>query len=397
MADSLEIACEICQKKFTQKVSLKRHYAEIHPGIELPENIQNMKDPKETCANCLKEFSKASFKRHLKKCEPEVEQPLPSSSAAKRKTKAFEKDDTYKKDFSIFHESLPIEPMLHDYYSEKWLQRNFDRKHIDRYIAALKRFEKSYASQVELTPTTLLGRGLEDFQSRLDSYFNSLQKVSDRQEILFALERTFEMLQDEEICIINNAPKIPQLVPNKGIIKRYFNSSLRKEYFQKIESNAKEFLQEVGPIAIRNFLLTETILATKSSEFVHQLTREMFQRGTSSLDDHLQKKWIFEIGHGKLFEIPDFLQVKLQTYLTIVREHVLQKKTVKQDGKDDIWDPHTDNEVKFFAVSERGRPFVVEVSQSVFEAFYAGGQSHKKFLLKDFTGCDVQYRIPNYD
>ena len=217
MADSLEIACEICQKKFTQKVSLKRHYAEIHPGIELPENIQNMKDPKDTCANCLKEFSKASFKRHLKKCEPEVEQPLPSSSAAKRKTKAFEKDDTYKKDFSIFHESLPIEPMLHDYYSEKWLQRNFDRKHIDRYIAALKRFEKSYASQVELTPTTLLGRGLEDFQSRLDSYFNSLQKVSDRQEILFALERTFEMLQDEEICIINNAPKIPQLVPNKGI------------------------------------------------------------------------------------------------------------------------------------------------------------------------------------
>ena len=397
MADSLEIACEICQKKFTQKVSLKRHYAEIHPGIELPENIQNMKDPKETCANCLKEFSKASFKRHLKKCEPEVEQPLPSSSAAKRKTKAFEKDDTYKKDFSIFHESLPIEPMLHDYYSEKWLQRNFDRKHIDRYIAALKRFEKSYASQVELTPTTLLGRGLEDFQSRLDSYFNSLQKVSDRQEILFALERTFEMLQDEEIRIINNAPKIPQLVPNKGIIKRYFNSSLRKEYFQKIESNAKEFLQEVGPIAIRNFLLTETILATKSSEFVHQLTREMFQRGTSSLDDHLQKKWIFEIGHGKLFEIPDFLQVKLHTYLTIVREHVLQKKTVKQDGKDDIWDPHTDNEVKFFAVSERGRPFVVEVSQSVFEAFYAGGQSHKKFLLKDFTGCDVQYRIPNYD
>ena len=130
--------------------------------------------------------------------------------------------------------------MLHDYYSEKWLQRNFDRKHIDRYIAALKRFEKSYASQVELTPTTLLGRGLEDFQSRLDSYFNSLQKVSDRQEILFALERTFEMLQDEEIRIINNAPKIPQLVPNKGIIKRYFNSSLRKEYFQNIESNAKE-------------------------------------------------------------------------------------------------------------------------------------------------------------
>ena len=58
--------------------------------------------------------------------------------------------------------------------------------------------------------------------------------MSDRQEILFALERTFEMLQDEEIRIINNAPKIPQLVPNKGIIKRYFNSSLRKEYFQKI-------------------------------------------------------------------------------------------------------------------------------------------------------------------
>ena len=79
-------------------------------------------------------------------------------------------------------------------------------------------------------------------------------------------------------------------------------------------------------------------------------------------------------------------------YLFAVRKHVLPK--VKQNGKDNVWDPNNDSDIKFFAVSERGRPFVVEVMKSVFDVFHMGAQSHKRFQMKDFIGTEVQYKIP---
>ena len=413
MADSLEIACEICQKSFTQKCSLKRHYKEIHPSSELPDNFKEMKDPKETCSTCSKEISRKHFQRHLKSCGPKEEQQLPLSSAEQRKMKSIEvtsdsdsdsdcevyiKDkslfqeyklidsEIYIKDESLFQENKPIEPMMHEFYSQKWCLKDFSRQHINNYIGALKKFERSFARRVELTPKTLM----ECFQSRFDDYFDSLQTVSERRLILLGLQRTFEMLAYTNV--ISTVPEIRQLVDTKYIILRYFRSNLRSDYFQKLDRNAAEFAQAVGPMSIRNFLLTETILATKSSEFVHQLTREMFLNGTKIIDSNQQTKWIIDIGQEKAFEIPDFLKEKLQVYLFAVRKHVLPK--VKQNGKDNVWDPNNDSDIKFFAVSERGRPFVVEVMKSVFDVFHMGAQSHKTFQMKDFIGTEVQYKIP---
>ena len=110
MADAVEISCEICERTFTQKKNLKRHYVEIHPGMELPENFKDLKDPKETCSTCSKQFSKANFQRHLKSCVPSEEllQPLPS--AEQRKIRQGESlDDTYTLDLSLFHRNKPIE------------------------------------------------------------------------------------------------------------------------------------------------------------------------------------------------------------------------------------------------------------------------------------------------
>ena len=402
MADSLEIACEICQKSFTRKNSLKRHYKEIHPGFELPDNFKEIKEPKETCSTCSKQISRKNFQRHLKSCGPKEqelplssdqqlplssEHQLPLSSAEQRKNKPVRVGDTYTKDSSVFHENKPIEPMLHEFYSQKFCLKDFSRQHINNYIGALKKFERSFARRVELTPKILM----ECFESRFDEYFAGLQTVSERKDILNGLQSTFKMLY--QMKIIGSVPEIVQLQSTKGIIERYLNSSLRSEYFQKLERNAAEFAQAVGPMAIRNFLLTETILATKSSEFVHQLTREMFLNGTKIIDANQQKKWIIEIGQEKAFEIPDFLKEKLQVYLFAVRKHVLPK--VKQNGKDNVWDPNNDSDIKFFAVSERGRPFVVEVMKSVFDVFHMGAQSHKTFQMKDFIGTEVQYKIPN--
>ena len=387
MADSLEIACEICQKSFTRKNSLKRHYEEIHPGFELPDNFKEIKDPKETCSTCSKQISRKNFQRHLKSCGPKEEQQLPLSSAEQRKKKPVRVGDTYTKDSSLFHENKPIEPMLHEFYSQKFCLKDFSRLHINNYIGALKKFERSFARRVELTPKILM----ECFESRFDEYFAGLQTVSERKEILNGLQSTFKMLY--QMKIIGSVPEIVQLQSTKGIIERYLNSSLRSEYFQKLERNAAEFAQAVGPMAIRNFLLTETILATKSSEFVHQLTREMFLNGTKIIDSNQQTKWIIDIGQEKAFEMPDFLKEKLQVYLFAVRKHVLPK--VKQNGKDNVWDPNNDSDIKFFAVSERGRPFVVEVMKSVFDVFHMGAQSHKTFQMKDFIGTEVQYKIPN--
>ena len=389
MADALEIACEICQKTFTQKQNLKRHFGEIHPEIELPENIKDMKDIKKTCPTCSKQISTSNFQRHLRSCAPKEEQQPPLSSAEQRKIQPEELiDDTYTLDLDLFHRDKPIESMLREFYSKKKLDKNFSRDVMDKYITALKNFERSFARRVKLTPRTLM----EGFESRFDDYFDSLQYVSQRNEILHGLQVAFQMLH--AMKIISFEPIVSQLKPTTGIIKRYLNSSIRSNYFYRIHTNAADFAQAGDSLTIRNFLLIETVLATKSSEFVHQLTREVYLKGKKVMDGNYQTKWVFQMGPQKSFEIPDLLKTLLHRYLFIIRKHVLTRTHITRDGKTDIWDPHSDDEVKFFAVSEKGKPFQVEITKSAFEVFYLAGKSHKTFHVSDLTENTVEYILP---
>ena len=163
MADALEIACEICQKTFTQKSSLKRHFAEVHPGMELPDSFKDLKDMKKTCPTCSKEISKSGFKRHLNS-------HITLSSAEPRSRKSvqeneFEDDDNgndgskyfqvnispkdsefYRVNMSLYKKEQPIEPMLLEYFSTKTsignvaVEKNYSRKNLDNHIFALKKF-----------------------------------------------------------------------------------------------------------------------------------------------------------------------------------------------------------------------------------------------------------------
>lgn len=389
MADAVEISCEICERTFTQKKNLKRHYVEIHPGMELPENFKDLKDPKETCSTCSKQFSKANFQRHLKSCVPSEEllQPLPS--AEQRKIRQGESlDDTYTLDLSLFHRNKPIESMLREFYSKKKIHRNLSREYMTKCIIALKNFEGSFARRVMLTPRTLM----DCYESRFDDYFNSLQGVSQRNDILHGLQATFQMLHCMKI--LNHEPNIPQFRGTTGIIKRYLNSAIRSNYFHRIHDNAAGFVHGGDSLTIRNFLLIETVLATKSSDFVHQLTRQEYLNGKKETDDTNVTKWIFDMGPNKSFEIPDLLHTLLHRYLFIIRRHLLVKTHIMRDAKTEVWDPHSDDEVKFFAVSEKGKPFQVQITKSAYEVFYLGGQSHKNFHESDLTENTVQYILP---
>ena len=384
MEDNLEIACEICQKSFTLKKNLIRHYGEFHPGIPLPDYINDIKDKPKTCPSCSKPISKANFQRHFKACRPKVDQQPASSSSHTREVS--EVDDTLTLNQSLFGENKRIDMMMREFYS-KSIPR--DRQHITNYIHALNNFSESFARKTILTPKTLM----QAFHSKFADYFDSLQTVFERNTILHGMKASFKMMYDMKL--ITFVPEIPQLKTSKELIEAYLNSSIRCDYFRNLESHtAAEFSQAVGPLAIRNFLLFEAILATKSSDFVHQLTREMYLKGTPTLDYNNQTKWIFEIGPEQSFELPDFLKARFHSYLAIIRRHVLPRTKMFKDGKLESWDPHGDVEVKFFAVSGKGRYFQVEVSQSVFDMFHKVSQSHTTLHLKDFLGETFDYRPP---
>ena len=376
MADALEIACEICQKTFTQKSSLKRHFAEVHPGMELPDSFKDLKDMKKRCPTCSKEISKSGFKRHLN--------THGALSSAEPRGRIDDDEDDLK--MNLFKKNLPIEPMMYDYYSKKYLLRNYSRQTIGNYIFALKTFVDSYKRSEELTPITLM----ECFESRFDEYFNTLEKVSQRSQILQGLQAAFRMFFYTKIY--PEIPEIPQLRTPNQIIKDYLKSTHRFEIFQKLDRNAVGFSHTVGPLVIRNFLVTETVLATKSFDFVKELTREMFQKATEILDANDQTQWVIEIGRKKSFQIPDFLKAKIEAYLLLVRKHGVPKTDVKHDGKNDCWDPHDGDNIKLFAVSERGRLIGVQDTSSVFEDFHMGGKSDISFHMKKLTGSNVPYK-----
>ena len=375
MADALEIACEICQKTFTQKSSLKRHFAEVHPGMELPDSFKDLKDMKKRCPTCSKEISKSGFKRHLN--------THGALSSAEPSGRIDDDEDDLKT--NLFKKNLPIEPMMYDFYSKKYLLRNYSRQTIGNYIFALKTFVDSYKRSEELTPMTLK----ECFESRFGEYFDTLKKVSQRSQILFGLQAAFQMFEATEIY--PEKPEIPEFRHPKQIVKAYFRSTHRLEVFQKLDRSANEFAQAEGPMVIRNFLITETVLATKSFDFVKQLTREMFLKATEVLDANDKTQWVIEIGQGKSFQIPDFLKATLEKYLVLVSKLGVPKTNIKQDGKNDFWHALNGNNIKLFAVFEKGRLIGVQDNSSVFEDLHMGGQSHITFRMKDLTGSKIEY------
>ena len=380
MADAIEIACEICQKTFTQKNNLKRHYVEVHPGMELPDNIKDMKDPKKTCPTCTKEISYSHFKRHLN---------THITSAEPRSRKSVQGNDVEDDmDMNLFKKNLPIEPMLYEYHSGKNFPQNYSRQTIGNYIFALKKFVESYKRSEELTPITLM----ECFESRFEEYFVTLKKVSQRSQILYGLQAAFRMFKVTKIY--TETPEIPEIPTPNDIVKDYLWSTHRFEVFQKLDRNADEFAQAEGPMVIRNFLITETVLATKSFDFVKQLTREMFLKATEILDANDKTQWVIEMEQGKSFQIPDFLKATLEKYLVLVRKHGVPKTTIYHEGKNDFWHAINGNNIKLFAVSEKGRLIGVQDTSSVFEDFHTGGQSHIFFRMKDFTGSNVKYCWP---
>ena len=68
---------------------VRKHYKEIHPSFEIPDNFKEMKDTTETSS---KQILKKNFQRHLKNCGPKEEQQQLS-----QKRKLTDPDDEYGK------------------------------------------------------------------------------------------------------------------------------------------------------------------------------------------------------------------------------------------------------------------------------------------------------------
>ena len=92
-----------------------------------------------------------------------------------------------------------------------------------------------------------------------------------------------------------------------------------------------------------------------------------------------------------LFQIPDFLKATLEKYLVLVSKLGVPKTNIKQDGKNDFWHALNGNNIKLFAVFEKGRLIGVQDNSSVFEDLHMGGQSHITFRMKDLTGSKIEY------
>merc|ERR1711963_942889 len=139
---------------------------------------------------------------------------------------------------------------------------NFSRQTQASYGDALKKFGSFYSRSGKLTAKLVLNA----FEKNFDTYYSQLNTVISRQWILHALKIFFIML--EHHGVMSEIPKIAQQQPLSGIISRYVQCPERDQFFGQIKKDPKYLVNQVGAKNVKNFMITELLLATASPDFV---------------------------------------------------------------------------------------------------------------------------------
>ena len=386
MAEPQGIICEECKKSFAQKSTLKRHFLEIHKGVPLPASVTEAKAIKQACQYCSKLITKDHMKRHLENCKARKDpSPTTSSQQLPRRREFDLVDDTSEINGDVFGMYKPLQPMLREYLSKRL---NHSKRTIDKHIAALSKFEVSMTNGVSITPKFLT----ENCNTpEVMDYVIKLETVFDRSAILEAMQSSFKMLF--EMGVLRSLPGLKIGLKN-NVIQTYLDSTLRGEFFNAFENqNPEVFVESFNHLSIRNILLVETLLATKSYSFVKKLTRGVYLRGSKDVNYENENIYVYDIDSERI-EIPAFLRQFLHKYFVIMRRHNMPlQKRLQSGGKVvEVYDPSNDPEVKFFAVKIEGRPVQVEITQDHFKFFHKASTAIKYFNVDDFVNSDVEYK-----
>ena len=385
MADADKIICEICKKSFSQKQTLKRHHLEIHKDIPLPANFNDLNSTKQDCQYCSKLISKQNMKKHLEGCKAKKDEQAESTSTKQHRRREIDVIyDPFEMDESLFGIQKPLKAMLREYLSKE--KKHQSKSKIDQHIKALSKYEESFSKKVILTPKFLTETVKTE---KFNDYVFNLESVSERSAILQAFQASFKMLKERDD--IRYIPKLN--FDDNNVIQEYLDSDLRNGFFNALEKQSPEhFAQNFDYMTTRHILLVETLLATKSGNFVKKLTRDIYLNGSMDVNNRNQPIYIFELDSEKI-EIPETLRKGLHKYFVIMRRHNLPlRKILDTEGKVEIYDPSKDPQVKFFAISVMGRPPQVEIEQKHFEFFHKASKAHKYFTHEDFVASDVVYQ-----
>ena len=382
MAQALEIVCHVCKNSFSNKGNLKKHYETVHPGVPISQEFENLKDRKESCPKCGKSVSKSNLARHIKVCNQNMQHTNSATNVRVRDVEEINDSGVF--DESVFARNNCVKEMLRECMAKR---DGLSRQHMKNYLHAIDQFDKFTGADSKLTPRTFLAK----YKNNFEDYFNTLQTVFERYETLHALQYAFDMLDGAKL--ISSCPKIKQLGSSDVIIQRYLNSSERVHYYNQLTSNPVSFKNEIGVLHVRNFLIVEILLAQGSTDLVNKLNRGHYLNGTAVFDQFNTKKWSYTIGKD-VFEISCELRTMLHNYFAIMRREVLIKTKVIQNNIVKAWDPSTDHEIKFFAVSENGRHFQVELKSSTFDTFHMISKSHKCFKTSDFLNSAHIFKTP---
>ena len=326
MAAAFSFQCIFCDKDFSAKSSLKRHYETKHDSV--PDSfymLKPKKEDKQLCPHCLVPQSK--FLRHLETCSAKVvdtSQDLRqtiSETSRRQKMASLDSDPdviqpspekisiTYDKDLSN---------MLVDYMA---LKENYAKPTIDNYLQCLKKFVMHVNSSEHLSINSVQ----EAFSSdkHFEEYITLLETVSERKLLFSAQKKLSDFFYFKLGINIESYGKLPDL---KIIIWKYLSSPKRTSMMENFSYMCRGEQYNATPSEVRAYVMGEVLLLTKTKDFLlhcvlgdfqAQFNQDGFDYNSRTLKAHFPSK----------------MAILLQRYVSQIRPTIMKKKNTQKNAK----------------------------------------------------------------
>ena len=372
MADSGDFSCDFCEKPFSSKGNLKKHYDKNHGGP--PASYYNLKTavpvakPCPYCGSVIKQLPK-----HMSVCKAKPSSnTVAVSSTFQTKSRALRMEEGEQESEDDLVPGTPVKEVKRPHSKSfdlkgdflEWLAaHNIAHSTMAKYVGALSNFLGIISIQ-----------SVTDKNDYLPSFINRMETVGGRNMLYKAHVKLVEFLKanhgtEFEILHKPAADKIIQV---------YLKSQERKNLCHNFVNIAKAMEMGWSPLEIHDFLMGEVLLCTKEvgKEFLHHFTLADFRAVTTA---DRRGRWVYEVKNFKVSFSPFFRQM-LQSFAFIVRPRILKTKK--------------SHDVKFFDILDRPIAPCTEGSR-IFK--YVEDFSKALEPLKMDKVLEANYKFTTYD
>ena len=337
MADSNPFSCDFCDKSFSTKANLKKHYIKFHGGV--PESFHGLQAEKliyKPCPKCGSVFK--HLPKHLAICKAGNQN---QAETVARKTTFISstrgiKDDSLRREVEDESENdfIPRSPRkrkisdaydLSDHFNDWMAAHGIGPKTRDQYQSSLGKFFGKLSIRV-------VQQKLKD----LPNYLKGLETVNARHRLFLGHVKLVDYLKNQ-LGLDIAAFDAPTTLDYLDI---YLKSEERKNLYHNFTNITKAMEMGWSADDIHDFLMGEVLLSNKTGkEFIFHCKLDDFLK-VSRPDE--AGRWWYE-GKGYKVFFSDFLRGMLKSFAFIVRPKLVKSKT--------------SHEVKLFELFEKkGKP-----------------------------------------